>query len=407
MSSPDLPAPSRVPTGQHLRFAHAVARHFHEDGTDEDVAPYARAAEADHRGWWVADDDRVMGNLGVIETDISLPGGARVPVAAITAVGVGQTYRRRGLLRALMTAALTEAAERGEPLAALYATESAIYGRFGFGAAAPQRAYRADRSRVSFRDPVDVRIVEEVTADHARANWPSIHTALGDGRPGSVAPSAGLWDLELVEDPPSSRDGATPRRLVEVPGRGYAAYRVRPFDAVIPDGEVRLSTLVATDPEAWSALWQHVLDVDLTARLVTWVRPPDDPVLHLVSDPHALHPSDGPPLYVRVLDVPRVLSTRGYGPGTLEVVLEVVDRDGFADGRYALRIADTTASCEPTTAAPDLRLDAEVLARLVLGGVELTALVAAGRLEAVTPAVVEPLSVMLRSSRAPWTTMIF
>src|SRR5207344_3532582 len=61
--------------------------------------------------------------------------GARVPTAGVTVVGVLPTHRRRGILRELMRAQLDDVHARGEPLAALWASEGGIYGRFGYGLA--------------------------------------------------------------------------------------------------------------------------------------------------------------------------------------------------------------------------------------------------------------------------------
>ena len=63
-----------------------------------------------------------------------MPGGS-LPCAGVTAVGVQPTHRRRGVLRSMMDAQLRDVHERGEPIAALWASEETIYGRFGYGLA--------------------------------------------------------------------------------------------------------------------------------------------------------------------------------------------------------------------------------------------------------------------------------
>ena len=406
MSVEDL-RPVRVPQDRLTDYGRAVNRHFYESEADDDVRPWVEAFRTGYRAWWVCDDDRVVANLGVIETDLSLPGGARLPLAGITAVGVAQTMRRRGLLRMLMHAALEEAQGHGEPLVALFASESAIYGRFGFGAAVPHIAYRTDRSRLGFRDPVDVRLVEETTAEAAAESWPAIHERLRGQRGGSVGMTGGMWRMAVLEDPPGWRDGATARRLVEVPGRGYARYRVKEGgDWVAPDGTVILGELVATDPEAEAALWQHVCDLDLTTRTTTWLRPPDDALPHLVTDPFALRVSEGPPMYVRVLDVPRVLTARTYATAG-SICIEVIDPAGPAAGRWQLEVGSDGASCDPATAPPDLVLPVDALATVAFGGVRAMSLLAARRLEERRPGAVAALDRLLAVDVAPWTTTEF
>lgn len=391
-----------------VAFARAVHRHFYESDTDEEIAPYLEAFASGYRAWWVRDGERVRANLGVIETDLSLPGGARLPVAAVTAVGVAQTDRRRGLLRTLMAACLEEAHERGEPAAALFASEAPIYGRFGFGVTAPSSAYRIERGQVAFRDPVDVRQVVATTPERAAADWPAIHERLRGQRGGMVGVTPQLWKLSVVVDPPSWRDGATARQLVEVPGRGIALYRVRggEDDAGRADGSVLLLQLLATDPEAEAALWQHVTDLDLTVRTLAWLRPPDDALPELVTDRHALGMRDGSPLYLRVLDLPALLSARTVAAAG-EVVLEVVDPDGPAAGRYELEGAPPALDCRPTTREPDLVVPVEALAGPVLGGVRATTLAAARRIEQRRPGAAAELDRLLAVDRAPWASVTF
>ena len=49
--------------------------------------------------------------------------------SGVTVVGVYPSHRRRGILRQMMRAQLDDVHERGEPIAALWASEAAIYGR--------------------------------------------------------------------------------------------------------------------------------------------------------------------------------------------------------------------------------------------------------------------------------------
>src|SRR4029078_8522579 len=91
------------------------------------------------------------------------PRGA-LPCAATTVVGVAPTHRRRGVLRSMMRAHLDDAHERGEPLAALWASEETIYGRFGYGVGGFAGEVEIPKEYVDFvapRDPTGrLRIVE-------------------------------------------------------------------------------------------------------------------------------------------------------------------------------------------------------------------------------------------------------
>lgn len=404
MNGPEV---TGLEAGEELEFTRAVVHNFHEDDDDDVLQAFVPIVEHD-RTLVVRDAGQIVANYAVWTTRMTVPGAAPIPCAAVTAVGVGQTHRRRGLLRRMMARGLDDAVERGEPVAALYASESTIYGRFGFGPSAPCVGYRIDRAFARFRDPVDGHVVRATTVDAAMAEWPAIlDAAVRDRRGGYVARDDARWRLWLHNDPVSWRDGASGRRLVEVPGRGYAAYRVKDrFVDELPDGEVRLQELVAVDAEAEQALWQHVLDIDLTATVHAPHRPPDDALPWQLTDPLRTRRTDGPAMYTRLLDVPAALTARSYDT-TDTLVLRVDDRDRDQSGTYRLEVARDGASCARTDAAPDLELSVETLAAVWLGGVRAGALRAARRIHEETPGAVARMDRVFAVDRVPWTPFEF
>jgi predicted acetyltransferase len=399
----------RLEPGEELAYARAVTRHFYEDLSDEDLQHWVPAVE-DHeayRAWVVLDRDGIVANYGVYTMTVSVPGGAPIGCAGVTAVGVSQAHRRRGLLRRLMTAALDEAVDRGEPVAMLYASESAIYGRFGFGVAAPGVVHRIERG-TPFRDPVDPRLVEAATPEQAAETWPAIFDRLREQRPGCVdRDDEWSWRLAVLTDPPSWRDGASARRLVHVPGRGYARYRVKDrFEDVLPAGEVQLGELVATDPEAEAALWQHVCDIDLTREVRAWFRPPDDVLPELLVDPLRAKTAVGPPLYARLLDVAAAFAARAYdAEGTVTIAIHDADRD--QSGTYQLEASRDGAEVRRVDTDPDLSMPIDVAASVWLGGVRATRLLAARRLEEHVPGAAARLDRLVAVERSPWTPFEF
>src|SRR5205085_6887239 len=98
------------------------------------------------------EDGRPVGTAAAFQFDVTIPGGAQLPMAGVTWVGVLPSHRRRGVLTELMRRQLDDLHERGEPLAALWASESVIYGRFGYGMAAPVHRLDAPKARFAFRD---------------------------------------------------------------------------------------------------------------------------------------------------------------------------------------------------------------------------------------------------------------
>jgi predicted acetyltransferase len=329
---------------ERLAFARAVSRHFFEDEPDDELRLWLPVLE-DTRSFVATDGDRVVGNWGAFQVDLSVPGGTLLPCSGVTAVGVSQTHRRRGLLRNLMTVGLDDAVERGQPVAALYASESAIYPRFGFGVTAPTLGYRIDSTDLRFRDPVDPALVVDLDADDTVAEVQVVYELVRNRRGGGVGRLPGQWELSLITDLASSRDGASSKRRIHVPGRGYAIYRVRDgAEDVLPNGEVVLLELVAADPEAEQALWQHLASVDLTTSIRAWHRPTDDALPLQVEDRLRLRATAGPPMYTRILDVLRCLGSRVSGVSG-GLVLEVHDADRDQSGTYRWDVSPEGSAC--------------------------------------------------------------
>lgn len=389
-----------------LAFARAVSHHFFEDDTDEDLRGWLPTL-ADCPAFVVEDDGRMVANFASLPVDVSVPGGDRLACAGVTAVGVSQTHRRRGSLRRLMRAGLDDAVDRGQPVAALYASESAIYPRFGFGVAAPMVGYRIDATRTRFLDPVDPALVRDLDPGEAVREAPAVVARVAGDRPGLVSRTASHWRRHLEHDPPASRGGGSARRLVTVPGRGYAVYRVHESPGGnVPDGEVRLGELVATDPEAEQALWQHVCSVDLTTTVTVHLRPTDDALPWLVADRLRLGPTASAPLYVRLLDVVRCLASRTSAV-TDGLVLEVHDPDRDQSGTYRWDVSPEGSACSRTEAPADVAMSIETLAACWLGGSSPSQLRAGRRLEERATGAVERLDRMTAVTRAPWTPWEF
>jgi predicted acetyltransferase len=399
--------PVRIVPGEELAFARAVSRQFHDDEPDEVLRLWGRVLAAeDFRAWLVRDGADIVATYGAYSMDLSVPGGEPLPTAGVTAVGVAQTHRRRGLLRALMTTGLDEARERGEVAAALFASESAIYPRFGFGVVAPSVVHRLERG-VEFRDPVDRGLVRAADPDEAVAAWPDVFERLRAQRAGCLSRDAELWRVMFAEDPRSGRDGASARRLVHVPGRGYAAYRIRAaFEQVLPEGKVHVQELVATDPEAEAALWQHVCDLDLTTTVESLLRPPDDALVQMLVDPLRARTSVGPPLYVRLLDVAAAFAARSYAVQDA-VTLAVADDTRDQTGTYRLEGGPQGAEVRRVSDEPELSLPVEAAASVWLGGVRATHLASARRIVEHVPGAAARLDRMTAVDRLPWMPFEF
>lgn len=186
-------------------------------------------------GVWEGDgeDEACVGTTGAFDFRMTVPGGNLVPAAGVTMVSVAATHRRRGVLTSMMRRQLDDVRAWGEPLAVLTASEPAIYGRFGYGAATFGLNAEIDTSRVRLSVPPgtdDVRLRYAAPADVLDA-CEAVYARLVPGRPGMLARRPG-WERLALLDPESGRDGASPLQcvLARLDGEvtGFARFRVRP-----------------------------------------------------------------------------------------------------------------------------------------------------------------------------------
>ncbi|MFI8090283.1 GNAT family N-acetyltransferase [Streptomyces sp. NPDC086080] len=357
-------------------------------------------------GAW--DGEECVGSAGAFRFRLTVPGGASVPAAGVTMVGVAATHRRRGVLTSLMRRQLDDVRSWGEPLAVLTASEPAIYGRFGYGAATFQRDAEIDTVRAGLSVPPgtdDVRLRYAAPGDVLDA-CEAVYAQLVPRRPGMLARGPG-WERLGVLDPESERGGASPLQCVvaERDGGtvGYARFRVKPsWGPGGPDGEVALSALQALDPAAEAALWRFLFDIDLTSTLVARGRPVDESWQYLVSDIRRCRPRMRDALYVRLVDVGAALRARTY-QAPVDVVFEVDDVFcPWNTGRWRLTGDAKGASCVRTKDAADLTLSVRELGAAYLGGVSLTALAAAGRVRELRGGALAEASLAFGSGPAPW-----
>lgn len=373
----------------------------------EELELYSALTEVD-RSIGVWEGGECVGTAGAFSFRVTVPGGAEVPAAGVTMVSVAATHRRRGVLTSMMRRQLDDVRSWGEPLALLTASEPAIYGRFGYGAATFQLNAEIDTSRVRLSVPDgtdDVRLRYAAPADVLDA-CEAVYARLVPGRPGMLARRPG-WERLGLLDPESGREGASPLQCVvarrDGAVTGFARFRVRPsWGPGGPDGTVVLDELAGLDAATEAALWRFLFDVDLTTTVTANGRPVDEAWQYQVSDIRRCRPTLRDALYVRLVDLEAALTARTYQT-PVNVVFEV--EDAFCPwnaGRWRLTGDAKGASCERTSDAADLALSVRELGAAYLGGVSLASLGAAGRVREVRPGALAEASAGFGSDVAPW-----
>lgn len=370
-----------IRTAGHEDFA-ALSAHldlvFAEAPSEEGRAEFKQWLEFDRT--FVADDGgMIVGSAATNTYRQVVPGGATMPVGGLTIVAVRPTHRRSGLLRRLMRHHLEDVRDHHEAAGILYASESSIYGRFGFGAAVPSGEVTIGRAHGAFRRDIPAprgtfRLLELPDAG------PVVRTVFATATaatPGAIIPREQDWVARLT-DHPGRREGATPWRFLvydrDGEPRGYARYRQKDgWGDGGPEGKVMVRELHAVDGEAFAALWRFLLDIDLAVTIEAGSRPSPDPLRQLLADPRRLMEKSSDGVWVRLIDVAAALAARRYRvEGSL--VIEVRDDFFEAGGRYRLSGGPDGAVCERTDAAADVSFGVEHLGTVYFGAGSVTRL---------------------------------
>jgi predicted acetyltransferase len=391
----------------HTLFAAAIHRPPLDDAAWARTAPGYRPG----RSLGVYEDGALVATATAFPSEMAVPGGKALPMAAVTRVGVRADRTRRGLLTAMMRAQLEDVAARGEPLASLRASEARIYGRFGYGVATRGRAVRvrADPALVRPAAPRggSVRLLDRGEIVTVLSG---VHERIALRRPGGMTRSAGWWEtsvgrrvelerahvLAAVHTGPDGDDGFAVAFL----GEGAGAFTERPLE---------LADLQAADAAATAGLWRFLLGVDLIGAVQAELRPLDESVELLLTDPRACAVTgEQDETWLRIVDVPAALTARRYAAA--EPVLLGVHDPLLKANSGVYRIADGCAEhvgALEGPVRPELECGVDALAMVYLGDRRPSELVSSGWWSTSDPAAVPRADAAFAADVAPWCGTFF
>jgi predicted acetyltransferase len=387
-----------------------LAQAFHNPPDPENVE-IERAVYEPERGLLAEDGDTLVGHAGAFSRALTVP-GAVMPAAHVTLVGVAPTHRRRRILSRMMHRQLREIRDTGtEPIAVLWASEGAIYPRYGYGLAAQKLQIAVPRRDVDLGGPGGDGRLRLVDPAAGRKDFVEVYESQRAVRTGLSSRDERWWGYVLA-DPASRRHGATELRAAvheTADGvTGYALWRaLGRWTPTGPAGEVQVKEVIAADTEAYLALWRLLLSIDLTRTATYHFAAVDEPLLHLLDEPRSAGAVLNESLWVRLVDLPRALAARRYA-APVDVVIDVTDGLLAENaGRWRLTGDRHSATCTPTDSPADLACDVLELGSAYLGGVSLAALGAAGRVRELTPGALPAAATAFGWHRLPAAAEVF
>ena len=406
--SPEIRA---ITPDEALVYRRAVRAGFgYPDTVDDDE--FARAmSDTCERALVTFDRGAIVATLQSFPTELTVPGGATVAAGGLTAVTCRATHRRQGLLTRMMEIDLAGSRDRGELVEILIAAEYPIYGRFGYGPAVYSTRWELDATVLTFanRGAGTIEYVDNATY---RKEAPAIFERVRAQRPGMIERSDFNWDVYAdLRRRPEDKPWVGFRLLVrddDGVAQGWANYvHKEQWTDMRPHSTAEVRDLCAATPAAEARLWRFLAEFDHVATVTAGDRSADELLPWLLIDARAARQmalSDF--VWVRPLDVPGLLSARAY-VASGRVVLEIVDAQGLAGGRFALDASPDGATCVATDESAEITLPVRTLGAVSLGGVRLAPLHAAGWADEHAPGAIHRADALFAGSVVPWCNTWF
>ena len=380
------------------KLSRSEALGFGHHASNEYVQIARSFAELD-RTFGAFDGNEIVGSATTRSSAMTIPGGV-AKLGFVDDVSVLPTHRRRGIMTRIMREQLDQMRERGETLAALTASESLIYERFGYGIATWAHRWKIDRRHTALKiPPGGGGSLKFISAETAREEWPKLHARVRRKRVGMVHYGDAYWRAALW-DAEHQRQGSTEFfHVAYMRGDGVSglcAYRGRERAALV-------IFLLGENAEVEAELWRYCFGIDLVTEIQAFAQPTDDPLVWRLEDPRRLERSQVDHIWLRLVDVKEALPLRKYAePASL--TLRVHDEFcPWNDGAYLLEAGPDGAECRRANVEPQIELGVSDLAAAYLGGVSFLTLARAGRVEERESGALAKADRMFRTERAPWS----
>lgn len=275
---------------------------------------------------WVADRNQRAENLRIVRLGDAVAGGLTlikmaqwfggrsVPMTGIGGVGIDPQERASGLASALMRAVVEELHADGCALSALYPATQPVYRRVGYELAGSYLSYSVDAKKIDVRDrALPIGVCDQV----ARETFAGMYSQRASDTNGNLDRSEKFWE-RILDNKKNDLQA-----YVLGDAEGYVVFRQTSQSGWGYD--LSLRDVVALTPAAARRLWTFFADHRSFAGKVKWIGAPGDPfTYHLREQDWDVDKTWT--WMLRIVDVERALSERGYAAG-LEAELHLAVTD--------------------------------------------------------------------------------
>lgn len=249
--------------------------------------------------------DEIVGGLLLIPMGQYF-GGRRVSMTGVAGVAIEPHARGRGAATTLMRASIKDMHESGVALSTLYPATYPLYRRAGYEHAGGHHCIRMDTRAIAVSDyELDMRRADDSDMDAIKA----MYAARAENRQGWLDRGEYIWERVLREVNKSE----VHRHLVMAGDKpeGYIIFDHEPVD----EGgyNIMIHDIHYATERAAQRLLTFLAGHRSQARDTVWYGGADDALLYLVTERgYKVRLADT--WMVRIVDVIRALSERGYAP---------------------------------------------------------------------------------------------
>ena len=314
--------------------------------------------------------------------------GKAVPISGVTTVSTDVIDRQKGYLRQLVTQHFQELHEQGErPLAVLFASQAAIYQRYGYAVVSTAHEYSIEPRYIQFNEPMEVpgtlRHIDP-SPEGEFGLLVSLYREFRKDRTGYVHRGKAMWDGGVLY--PVEGDAVRTAIVYEEDGeaQGYCLYRTGPgqSDPPEPNQVCLVDDLVWLNPRAYRAFWENFGKLSLTRRISWGPVPPDDPLRHQLLEPRQIRDQSREQLMARVVDIPGAFRGRGYQESEVLRFAITDDLCTWNTGKWQVLTGSDDAEVTPLgSGSPEITLAPGTLAMLLFGQITASEAARAGKLD--------------------------
>ena len=287
----------------------------------------------------VLEDDGVNVGLLLARFQRVLWGGRPVPASQVSGLSIGVEHRGRGAAGELLRGYLAEAHDRGAGISTLFPATVPLYRRAGYEYAGTWTLYEAAARNLPLGWPEGHRATQapadEVASLHER------FARVAQRRSGQIERDPSWWRYDLLAD-----RGQGPPQVFLIDGPdgpdGWAILKLSErvtSQAVTPT--VQVIDWGAASEGGWRSLLALAAGFASVDAVVNWKGPDPEPLALLMRE-QDLHQVRQQRWMLRVVDVPRAFSARGYperlrGGLTIRVHDEVCP---WVDGTWSIEVQE-------------------------------------------------------------------